>query len=139
MWGAPHYIYLTYAGCQATKWIGGWLLLMVGQFVHWKLLKRECILSLLEKKFEDPSYVMGSDPSRSFMWRTINSIFFTSFTDDQWKIFHFYFTKMNIMLSIGFLTFGNACFEGNKAVKAISFVVFYQAMNAYLEGQRKLK
>ena len=79
MWGAPFIIYLGFEKCQMTKMTLLWLALMLGQFIHWKLLKHECILSLLEKKSEDPSYVMGSNPGKSHIWIFLNKLKKTKF------------------------------------------------------------
>jgi len=139
MWGAPHFIYLFFEGCQSTQYFMGWLLLLIAQFVHWKLLKRECILSLLEKKSEDPTYVMGSNPAKSHMWKVFDKLTFHCWNEDKWKTFHYEFTKMNVMMCIGFISLGNSCFKEHKLLKTILFVVCFYKMNMYLDEQRNGK
>jgi len=42
-------------------YFASWILL---QTLHWLVLKNECIISYLEKRIEDPNYVLGSEPKR---------------------------------------------------------------------------
>lgn len=137
MWGAPFIIYMGFQKCQMTKMTLIWLALMFGQFIHWKLLKHECILSLLEKKIEDPSYVMGSNPGKSHIWSLLSTLMCTDMSDDDWKTFHFEFTKMNILLGIGLVTIGNMCVENHKLPKTAAFIATAHAINRYLNHQRK--
>ena len=42
-----------------------YVVLVVGTFLHWMILKNECIISYLEKKTLDTNYVLGSDPLKN--------------------------------------------------------------------------
>ena len=136
MWGGPYLIYLYFDQCEIAKMTGWWLALMVGQFAHWWALKYECIFSLLEKRSEDPNYVMGSNPSKSHLWKTFSQLTCSYVSEEDWKNFHFEFTKMNILLGIGFLTIGNECYADAKIVKTIAFAVLSHAMSGYLNSKR---
>jgi hypothetical protein len=136
MWGAPFIIFLLNDKCQMTKLMIGWMLLMLGQFGHWKLLKHECILSLIEKRSEDPSYVMGSDPGKSYVWKTMNKLLCLDLSENEWKTFHYEFTKMNVLLGIGFVTMGNKCAAKHKLLKAVAFIIAANSTNRFLESQR---
>ena len=48
------------------------------QFTHWVFLKGECLLSYLEKRSENPWYVMGSDIKKSYVWNIMS--------DTCWKL-----------------------------------------------------
>ena len=39
------------------------LVLIVSVFMHWSFFRGECIMSYLEKKYEDPLYKLGHDKS----------------------------------------------------------------------------
>ena len=136
MWAAPYLIYFQFDHCPLSKMTAWWLCLMVGQYIHWLLLKYECIFSLMEKKTEDPSYVMGSDPSKSCLWETFSRLTCNRITEKDWKRFHFEFTKMNILIGIGFITLGNECFVQHKEIKIITFIILSHALNEYLTSQR---
>ena len=123
MWGAPHFIYLTFKGCQSTKYYVVWLFLLGVQFFHWKLLKRECILSLIEKISEDPTYVMGADPAKSHLWGIFKKLSCNSLSEQQWIEFHYQFTKMNVLMCIGIITLGNSCFKDHRLLKSVMFVL----------------
>ena len=54
------------------RWI--WILVMLMEFVHWHFSKGECMLSYWEKKSEDPSYELGTNPELTYAWVILKHI-----------------------------------------------------------------
>lgn len=136
MWGAPYILFIGFDACRRTKLIAWWLALMFGQFVHWKLLKNECVLSLLEKKLKNPEYVMGSDPGNTHVWKLFSTLFCVDTPSHVWQEFHYKLSKMNIVVGLSMLTIGNECLDAYRVLRAITFVVTSYLITEYLEQQR---
>jgi hypothetical protein len=52
-------IYIFIFPTKYDIYYASWILFVV---VHWLLLKRECIISYIEKRILDPNYIFGSNP-----------------------------------------------------------------------------
>ena len=61
MWLGPFWL--------PQKLRGFWIATMVAQIVHWHVSPGgECVLSLAEKRSEDPDYRAGDDPKLTYAW-----------------------------------------------------------------------
>ena len=105
MWFGPYLLYNNTR--QYTLTLVVWLLLSMAMIGHWYIpcMKRECALSLLEKKVEDPTYVTGSDPYKSHMWYLMHQA--TGVSVSKLFSFHRVVSKTAFLFAIAIVTLQN--------------------------------
>jgi len=114
MWLGPVLIYMFYNPCNQMKLIGSYMVVIMIQFMHWraKSMNHECILSLWEKRSEEPTYVAGSEPEKTYAWILMQKALPCT-TIMGLREFHMYISKLSLLLAIYMITAGNTCLKTN--------------------------
>lgn len=139
MWLGPYIIYMKGGGnCKQMYVMVAWMIVIVFQVAHWAIpqMENECILSYWEKKLEDPQYVKGSLPSKTYAWVLLRDLLGQSVTIEQIRSVHKIASKVAFLFAISNLTLQNDCIFKSKhpntrlfayilgtifAVKSVSF------------------
>ena len=105
MWLGPYFIHRRHQ--TTNKFFILWLLLSLAMMAHWHLpcMKQECVLSLLEKKTEDPEYVTGSEPNKSYIWNLLNQA--TGVSIPRLFSFHLLVSKIAFLFAVTSVTLQN--------------------------------
>lgn len=100
-----------------------WLLCSLVMIGHWYLpmMKQECWIAYLEKKREDPSYELGSDPNKSYVWVLFHE--WTGLPVQDIFAFHRLVSKVMFLLAVSVLTLHNHSIIISKW-GVLSYVVF---------------
>ena len=104
MWFGPWLILMSRSVHRNRTWMMVWLLCSLLMIGHWYLpmMKQECVLAYLEKKQEDPSYVMGSEPYKSYVWILFHE--WTGLPVRDIFAFHLLVSKVMFLLAISVVT-----------------------------------
>ena len=138
MWLAPYFIYMmSYNNpCRLTSYMLFWIFVIIVQILHWgtSIMNNECILSYWEKKLEDPNYVKGSEPNKTYAWIILQNLFGNVFSVQQIRAFHMVATKVAFFFAIATLTLMNDCVKlvQNTPVKLIAYAVLTGLVSKYL-------
>ncbi len=105
MWLGPYI--LVAKNKSNTRLVFLWLLLSLAMMAHWHLpcMKQECVVSLLEKKTEDPGYVTGSEPNKSYLWTLLNQA--TGVSIPCLFSFHLLVSKIAFLFAVTSVTLQN--------------------------------
>ena len=128
MWLGPFLLYLTVTNkCSLVYLTIAWCVCIIVQILHWgtSVMSNECILSYLEKLSEDPKYVKGSDPDKTYAW-----ILLSRFTGGveirKIRAFHLVMSKVAFLFAVALLTLNNRCLP--KTVSETTKVVAYAVL-----------
>jgi hypothetical protein len=96
-----------------------WFLVIGVQFLHWFVpqSKNECILSYWEKKSEDPTYVKGSQPEKTFAWILLQTMLPGEIEIITLRRIHFVVTKCTFVLALFMITVYNQCVPNYNTLK----------------------
>lgn len=138
MWLAPYFIYLNVykKPCVLTSYMVFWIFVIVVQILHWgtAIMNNECILSYWEKKLEDPNYVKGSEPNKTYAWILLQNVTGNIASIQQIRAFHMIATKVAFFFAVVSLTVMNDCMKFMKdvQVKLIAYAVLTGLVLHYL-------
>lgn len=138
MWLAPYFIYLNVykKPCVLTSYMVFWIFVIVVQILHWgtAIMNNECILSYWEKKLEDPNYVKGSEPNKTYAWILLQNVTGNIASIQQIRAFHMIATKVAFFFAVVSLTVMNDCMKFMKdvQVKLIAYAVLTGLVLQYL-------
>ena len=127
MWLGP-WLILMYRKNRA--WMLWWLLCSLVMIGHWYLpmMKQECVLAYLEKRREDPSYVLGSEPYKSYVWVLFHE--WTGLPVRDIFAFHRLVSKVMFLLAVSVVTLLNN--PGGAAARgSSSSVLLYVVLTAW--------
>lgn len=124
MWFGPLLIHFNVPGCKKHALYILYLFAIGIQVIHWGFssMQGECILSILEKRSEDPEYVVGSDPKKTFIWEFLNT-FVPCVSVHAWRQFHMVVSKTSCYFALFLLTIGNDCWSAVTCVKTMLWVI----------------
>jgi len=128
MWLGPFLLYLTVVNkCSLVYWTLAWCVCILVQLLHWgtSVMRNECILSYWEKLSEDPNYVKGSEPDKTYSWILL-SRFIGGVEIPRIREFHMVMSKVAFLFAVALLTLNNRCFP--KTVNETTKVVAYAAL-----------
>jgi hypothetical protein len=125
MWLGPFLLYLSTSKCRLVYWTLAWVVCILVQLLHWgtSVMRNECILSYWEKKAEDPSYVKGSEPDKTYAWILLRNILGNRVTIEQIRAFHLVMSKVAFLFAVCLLTLHNQCFpkRSSETAKLIAY------------------
>lgn len=75
-----------------------WIAVMLLEYMHWRLIKGECMLSYWEKKSEDPSYKLGDNPELTYAWVILGKL--TGLTMKELRMIHAQITQLVFIFAI---------------------------------------
>jgi hypothetical protein len=143
MWLGPFIIfyYTINKKCNQFKAMMLWILIIFSQVIHWYIpfMSKECILAYLEKKSEDPNYVKGSEPNKSYAIFLLQNLLFNYFSTESMIQFHRIINKVSLYFAIVMLTINNNCIPGYVLQKIILFVILTTISTWYTLHEFKYK
>lgn len=115
MWLGPFLLYFNLKACPLVYWTLAWCVCILIQILHWSMssMNNECILSYWEKKAEDPNYVKGSEPDKTYAWILLRKMLGNHVTIPQIRAFHMVMSKVAFLFAVYLLTLNNQCFPKN--------------------------
>ena len=128
MWLGP--LLLFRGSCQNKYTLLIWCLFMIGQVVHWKGIKGECVLSYWEKKMEDPKYKLGSDPELTYAWVILEKL--TGFDIKQIRKFHGKITQIIFIYAVSSLSLGCNIMKLSKPLNTLMFLILTYFVTTYI-------
>ncbi len=140
-WLGPYilYYYMKDKPCKFLKWIFIWIVIISLQQFHWYIpqSKSECFLSYLEKKSEDPNYIKGSDPKKTYAWVLLQEIWPCKLEIDTIRNIHYKITKLSYLAALFFITIHNKCIPNYHITKQILFVILSVFVTTNIHSYKK--
>lgn len=136
MWFGPYilFFHLKNKPCTLLTWMIIWLVTIFIQLAHWYIpeSKNECFLSYLEKKSENPDYVKGSDPEKTYSWELLQDIWPCTIKIKTLRQIHMVVAKLAFLSAIFFITAYNKCVPNHHTVKQSMFVILSMLTMKYM-------
>lgn len=137
MWIGPFLLYLNVRDkCTLVYWTLAWCVCIMVQLFHWgtSVMNNECILSYWEKKAEDPNYVKGAEPEKTYAWILLHNALGNTVSVKQIRTFHMVISKVAFLFAVFLLTMNNKCLpkETNELLKVTTYAALTGAVLRFL-------